>query len=69
MLVNEIEEQIKAIFGTPWSNDDNAVYLNKEGKEVSEEEFYSLEDVNLVAVLTYDEKTKRMVYRWEENFK
>ena len=69
MLANEIEEQIKAIFGTPWSNIDNAVYLNKEGKEVSEEEFYLLEDVNLVAVLTYDEKTKRMVYRWEENFK
>lgn len=69
MLANEIEEQIKAIFGTPWSNDDNSVYLNKEGKEVSEEEFYLLEDVNLVAVLTYDEKTKRMVFRWEENYK
>lgn len=69
MLANEIEEQIKAIFGTPWSNDDNAVYLNKEGKEVSEEEFYLLEDVNLVPVFTFDHKTNRLVFRWEENFK
>jgi hypothetical protein len=68
-MTNEIEEQIKSIFGTPWSNDDNALYFDKEGKEVSEEEFYLLEDVNLVPVFTFDSKTKRTVFRWEENFK
>mgnify|MGYP000883254613 CR=1 FL=1 len=69
MLANEIEEQIKAIFGTPWSNIDNAVYLNKEGKEISEEAFYLLEDVNLVSVFTFNPKTNRLVFRWEENYK
>ena len=44
-------------------------YLDKEGKETSEEEFYSLKEENDVARFCYV-PDRRVVYcAWEENYK